>query len=461
MTAEGGSVTQKVEAEAQASWLAQLLDRAQSIDHELQQLVQAANKALAAVQATQEQAEKALQATEAGAEKAKASAQGADGAQQGAASARTAAEEARAAVETLKINVSQLAADTEAIKREADGHKAATAAAKQVAEAARDATTQCNAVAEKARDEAETAQKVAKEAAEQAVAAQQSADEALEATKAVHVNAASIERAIELIRVEGRKTSDGLAEALVAAGKQRDGAEAARVAAEGSSATAAVEAKRAAEAHNLSTTAGLAGAFNLKAQSTKSREWFWGVALVLSLVAVAWIGGTRYSDLKALLQSKPETWTIAAQFLLTIFGVGAPVWLAWMSTRMISKNFALTEDYAYKASLAQAYVGFRQEARGLDPLLEQRLFAAAITQLDANPVRFLDAAHPGSPLQDLLQQPFMRDVLMQDPNLKARLVEWLKSRFNAKLKATESTGANVTPISAATGIQQKASGEAE
>ena len=123
---------------------------------------------------------------------------------------------------------------------------------------------------------------------------------------------------------------------------------------------------------------------------------------------------------------------IVSSVLVGVFGLAAPVWLAWMSTRMISSNFAVTEDYAYKASLAQSYVGFRDEAKGLDPLLEQRLFAAAITQLDANPVRFINSEHPGSPLQDLLQQPFM-NKLMEDDSLKQKLIDWLKDRFGAKL----------------------------
>jgi hypothetical protein len=65
-------------------------------------------------------------------------------------------------------------------------------------------------------------------------------------------------------------------------------------------------------------------------------------------------------------------------------------------------------------------------------IFEQRLFAAAITQLDANPVRFLNSEHPGSPLQDLLQQPFMRDI-MKDDSFKQHLVDWFKQKFGNQL----------------------------
>lgn len=191
------------------------------------------------------------------------------------------------------------------------------------------------------------------------------------------------------------------------------------------------EAEQAAKAHNLSTTAGLAGSFNQKAIAAKERETFWGWMLAISLVAAGTIGYMRYEKLSLFLDSKHEPYELMANLFLAVLGVSAPLWLAWMSTRMISKNFAITEDYAYKASLAQAYVGFKKEALGLDALFEQRLFAAAVTQLDANPVRFVHDSHPGSPLQDLLQQPFMQDMMKTD-SIRAQLLEWLKSRFQIK-----------------------------
>ena len=196
--------------------------------------------------------------------------------------------------------------------------------------------------------------------------------------------------------------------------------------------SAELEAKRAATAHNLSTTAGLAGAFNQKAKATEWRQWGWASALVVALGSAGVIGWVRFSDLKALMEAKPSDVGLVAQLVLTILGVGAPVWLAWISTKMISKTLAISEDYSYKAALAQAYVGFRDEAKGLDPLLEQRLFAAAVTQLDANPVRFLDAQHPSSPLQELLQQPFMQNVL-ESATIKQHLIDWFNARFKLRL----------------------------
>lgn len=186
------------------------------------------------------------------------------------------------------------------------------------------------------------------------------------------------------------------------------------------------------KALNLATSIKLAAAFSDKAKEAKDRELLWLVVLITSLLAAGIIGWERYQDFTDLIPRSPGNAVIGGSVLIGIFGLAAPVWLAWMATRMISKNFALTEDYAYKAALAQSYVGFRDEAKGLDPVLEQRLFAATITHLDANPVRLMDSNHPGSPLQDLLQQPFMGE-LMKDDSFRQHLVNWLKDRFGSRL----------------------------
>jgi hypothetical protein len=96
----------------------------------------------------------------------------------------------------------------------------------------------------------------------------------------------------------------------------------------------------------------------------------------------------------------------------------------------------LTEDYAYKASLAKAYQSFRDQARELDPEFSARLFSSALTHLDQSPVRFLDVAVPGSPLQELLQQPFMRELMESQPTFKQSLVAWLTGMTSRKPKAT-------------------------
>lgn len=202
---------------------------------------------------------------------------------------------------------------------------------------------------------------------------------------------------------------------------------------------AKTEADNAVQAHNMSTTAGLAGSFNQKAHSASRTQNIWMGGLLVALVAIGIIGWFRFDTVagivKELLDKDGTTIekilaVFSVQGILTILSLVAPVWFAWMSTRMISKYFHLSEDYSYKAALAKAYIGFKEQSEGLDPVFQERLFAAAVTQLDANPIRFIDPSfsHPGSPMQDLFQQPFMQ-AAMENPTFKERFVGWFQNTY--------------------------------
>ena len=185
----------------------------------------------------------------------------------------------------------------------------------------------------------------------------------------------------------------------------------------------------------MSTTIGLAGAFNQKAQASKTRENIWIGVLVVALSAAGAIAFLRYNNISEMVSQQVDVRYVVVSMLIAIFGVSAPLWLAWVATRMLSRNFAVTEDYSYKASLAKAYVGFREEAKDMDEIFQQRLFAAAITQLDASPVRLLGgSSHPASPLQDLMQQPFIQELL-KDEKLHSNFVDWFKRVFQGKAAA--------------------------
>lgn len=352
--------------------------------------------------------------------------------------AKIAAENASASAENEHQRAAKSASSSEVIRTQAEAEKDKSAAAaseaatyKTDAQANLNITLQAKTTSETTISNIAAEQRKAQLASKAADTAKLSAEESLRSAINANTDAANA-------AASAKTSHEGAISSANNAKSAEDRAASAKDEAEKSSVKAEAEAKRATEAHNLSTTAGLAGAFNDKATGTKNRERFWSCMLVLSLGTVAWIGWERYSLLSAFLNSKPEASTLLANVVLALLGIGAPAWLAWVSTKMISQNFALTEDYAYKASLAKAYVGFRDQARGLDPIFEQRLFAAAITQLDANPVRFIDSSHPGSPLQDLLQQPFMQEF-MQDTSIKKQMVDWLKSRFGTKISIPAKT----------------------
>jgi len=120
------------------------------------------------------------------------------------------------------------------------------------------------------------------------------------------------------------------------------------------------------------------------------------------------------------------------------------IWGAWICTKMITKYFNLAGDYSYKAAISKGYIGFKEQTKGLDTIFQERLLAAAITQLDANPLRLIESSgQPGSPIQDLLQQPFMQDALEND-NFKKSVTDWLITKFKnpfnrASSKATQQT----------------------
>jgi len=355
---------------------------------------------------------------------------------------RDLAAKAKAAAETECDLTTKAKAAAETDRDLAAQARAAADAAKVAAEAERDQATQAKVPALEAKVVAETQRDLATQARMAGDAAKVVTETERDQATQSKIAADAAKAAAETARVQATEANTGANAAKVAAESERDQAIQARVAAEAAKVAADVamematkaahaaesEATRAARAHNLSTTAGLAGAFNEKAIKAGNRENLWSWVLVFSLVAAGSIGWFRYDDLLVLIGTNADFSTLIAKLLVAVLSVGAPVWLAWMATRMISKNQSIAVDYDYKASLAKAYIGFKQEAHGLDPVLEQRLFAAAITQLDANPVRFLDRAHPGSPLQDLLQQPFMNEVL-QDATVKQKLTDWLNSRF--------------------------------
>ena len=114
--------------------------------------------------------------------------------------------------------------------------------------------------------------------------------------------------------------------------------------------------------------------------------------------------------------------------------MSGPIWLSWVATIRLARTHAITEDYSYKAALAQAYQGYSTSVAEQDEFLKYRLVATVITQLDASPVRFVSEKQPATPFQDLLQQPWMEEVL-KDEKIKGQLIDWMKSKFMTPFKS--------------------------
>ena len=123
--------------------------------------------------------------------------------------------------------------------------------------------------------------------------------------------------------------------------------------------------------------------------------------------------------------------------LINLASMSGPIWLSWVATLRLARTHAITEDYSYKAALAQAFQGYSTSVAEEDELLKYRLFATVITQLDASPVRFVSERHAATPFQDLLQQPWMEEFL-KDESIKGKFMVWFRSKFKTPFQsATE------------------------
>jgi hypothetical protein len=135
----------------------------------------------------------------------------------------------------------------------------------------------------------------------------------------------------------------------------------------------------------------------------------------------------------ALNSQQPNRGDVWTQALLAFVGVAGPIWLAWLSTKQIGQRFRLAEDYAFKASVAKAYEGYRKEAARLDVKLEARLFSSALTRLEEAPLRLVEGKTPGSPWHELFESEAFREAL--------KVIPGLRDQFRKARKKSAKTGA--------------------
>jgi len=169
-------------------------------------------------------------------------------------------------------------------------------------------------------------------------------------------------------------------------------------------------------AYSAATSVGLAAAFSERSSSLSTSMWFWIGGLALALMCGSIFGSSQLQSLRVLFE-KPnvEPSLLAVNLLLSLLSVGAPVWFAWLSTKQIGQRFRLAEDYAFKASIARAYEGFRREAARVDPDMEARLLASALSRLDELPLRLVETQTHGSPWQELASSEVVQTALKSVP----------------------------------------------
>lgn len=176
------------------------------------------------------------------------------------------------------------------------------------------------------------------------------------------------------------------------------------------------------EAYKITTTKGLAAAFDKKASSLSLSVWAWVVGLLVALYLGATIGTQRIDHLTSAISDKTNVGLISLHVVLALLSIGAPVWFAWLSTKQIGQRFRLAEDYAFKASVAKAYEGYRREAERIDPELEARLFSSALDRLEEAPLRLVEDHQHGSPLHEFANSSVIKEAMSSIPGFANRVI---------------------------------------
>lgn len=193
-------------------------------------------------------------------------------------------------------------------------------------------------------------------------------------------------------------------------------------------------------AYSAATTQGLAAAFEDRARKLNSSVVIWVICLALGLGVLMVVGAVRLNAMKDTLAGATfETGKVWVQVFLSALSVGAPVWFSWVATKQISQRFRLAEDYAFKASVAKAYEGFRKEAIRIDPEMEKRLFASALKRLDEAPLRLMEMTTHGSPLHEVTDS-YIREKANQG---LSKVVDTVSKHRKPSLKPSDSDSAPV------------------
>ncbi|MBW3031004.1 hypothetical protein JGX51_20020, partial [Acinetobacter baumannii] len=94
------------------------------------------------------------------------------------------------------------------------------------------------------------------------------------------------------------------------------------------------------EAYRITTTKGLAAAFDKRASDLKWSMRLWVGGLLFALAVGAFIGHERIQILTQALNNSNISWgIISIQIVLSFTSVLAPLWFAWLATKQISQRF--------------------------------------------------------------------------------------------------------------------------
>lgn len=171
------------------------------------------------------------------------------------------------------------------------------------------------------------------------------------------------------------------------------------------------------DALQITTTQGLAAGFDQKAVELKKSMWIWIAGLLIALGAGAWIGAERVDAFTQVIDKDLTAGQAILHTIMSIFSIGGPLWLAWISTQQINQRFKLSEDYFYKATVAKSFTGFKKFAERFDPETEARLFNSALDRIDEMPLRLINNKDYNSPWHEFVDSESFRNASSMFPSL--------------------------------------------
>ncbi len=164
---------------------------------------------------------------------------------------------------------------------------------------------------------------------------------------------------------------------------------------------------------------GLAGAFSGQAVVVAGERKKWVAAFGIS---IAWLIYVAYRIVDTASGSGTPPFD-PTNFLRGLPLAAPGIWLGWLSARQIGILARIQQDYAYKASTAVAFEGYKKEvASANDQALFNQLLETAVTNFGENPVRLYDKKGDdhGHPVEALVEK-------IKDPETRGFVVEIFKA----------------------------------
>ena len=194
------------------------------------------------------------------------------------------------------------------------------------------------------------------------------------------------------------------------------------------------------DALQITTTQGLAAGFDQKATELKNSLWIWITGLLIALIAGGLMGAERVEKFTSVLENDLSAGQAILHTIMSIFSVGGPLWLAWISTQQINQRFKLSEDYSYKATVAKSFTGFKKFAERFDSSTEERLFNSTLDRLDEMPLRLVNGKDYNSPWHEFIDSEAFKLAMESVPTLAAEAGKFAgRTNLKNKLKKSKST----------------------